>query len=133
MKKLLAIFTIFSFLSVSVYAGEFADLRKKIAETRDSAITMLKNKDKRGADYQKTAKDTAEATDNMIQKMKAPAGKEAKFKDLKDTWAAFKKTREQEVIPLTLQGKDEEARKIAESIQKERMKKLNALCDELEK
>ena len=135
MKKLLTVSLMFSFLlsSVAIYAGEFADLKKKIGDARDSAITMLKNKEKRGADQQKLAKDTAESVTMMLHKMSSPSGKEAIFSELHETWMAFKKTREEEVIPLILQGKDESARKIAEGIQKERLKKLNDLCDELDK
>lgn len=135
MKKLFAVFMMMSFMFVAVlaHAGEFGDLKKKIGEARDSLVVMVKNKDKRGADQQKLVKDTADAVSTALSKIKSPAGKEAKFKELVETWFAFKKTRENELVPALLAGKQEDAEKLAGGIQKERMKKLNDLCDELDK
>ncbi|MBI3583317.1 MAG: hypothetical protein HY096_05115 [Nitrospinae bacterium] len=140
MKKLLIerisawlVFFVFAFFSINVYAGEFGDLKKKANEARDSLLSMLKNKDKRGADQQKLVKDTADAVSAQLTKMKAPAGKEGKFKELVDTWNAFKKTREDELVPLILSGKQEDAEKLAGGVQKGRMKKVMDICDELDK
>ncbi|MDH4262242.1 MAG: hypothetical protein OEV78_04260 [Spirochaetia bacterium] len=135
MKKLMNGFLIFGFLvtSVSINAGEFADLKAKIGGARDAAISMLKDKNKRGVEQQKSAKEIAESVTISLNKMIPPSGKEAIFNELRETWMAFKKTREEEVIPLILEGKEDSARKIAESIQKERLKKLYDLCDELDK
>jgi len=63
--------------------------------------------------------------------LKAPAGKEAQFKELVDTWSAFKKTREEELVPAILAGKDAEARKIAGGIQKDRYTKCQELLSAL--
>jgi hypothetical protein len=110
---------------------DFADLRTKMSAARESLVTMLTNKDKRGADHQKVVKDTADAVSAAISKLKPPAGKEAQFKELVDTWAAFKKTREAELVPLILAGNDAEARKIAGGIQKERITRCQQLLSEL--
>ncbi|MBI5598211.1 MAG: hypothetical protein HY890_00560 [Deltaproteobacteria bacterium] len=130
---LLAIFSFFTLTALPAIAGEFGDLKVKISDARDSIVTMLKNKDKRGADQQKLVKDTADAVSAMLAKMKAPAGKEAKFKELVDTWTAFKKTRETELVPLILSGKQDDAEKLAGGIQKERFQKIMGLVDELGK
>lgn len=119
--------------SRSAHAGEFGDLKKKVNESRDSLVTMLKNKDKRGEDQQKLVKETADAVSAKLKEMKAPAGKEDKFKELVETWDAFKKTREEELVPMILAGKQEEAEKLAGGVQKERFKKITDLCDELDK
>lgn len=112
-------------------ANEFSDLRTKLSAARESLVTMLVNKDKRGADQQKVVKDTADAVSAALAKMKAPAGKEAQFKELVDTWNAFKKTREAELVPAILAGKDDEAKKLAGGIQKERITKCQQLVGEL--
>lgn len=112
-------------------ANEFATLRTEMTAARESLVTMLTNKDKRGADHQKVVKDTADAATARLAKMKAPAGKEAQFKELVDTWAAFKKTREVELVPAILAGKDAEARKIASGIQKDRYTKCQELLSAL--
>jgi hypothetical protein len=112
-------------------ANEFSDLRTELSAARESLVTMMTNKDKRGADQQKIVKTTADAVSAHLAKMKAPAGKEAQFKELNEAWNAFKKTRETELVPAILAGKDDEARKIAGGIQKERITKCQQLVSDL--
>lgn len=133
MRKLIAASIVSSLVLVAslVHAGEFGDLKKKIGEARDAYVTMLKNADKRGADQQKLVKDTADNVSKTLAGMKAPAGKEPQFKQLVGVWDAFKKTREEELVPLTVAGKQQEAEKLAGGIQKERFMKINELCDSL--
>ena len=134
MKKLLAVITaIFLFwLAVPASAGEFGDLRTKMSAARESLVTMMLHKEQRGPEQQKLVKDTADAVSAQLAKMKAPAGKEAQFKELVETWAAFKKTRETELVPLIIKGKDDEAKKIGGGIQKERITKCQNLIGELD-
>ena len=134
MKKLLALlFTAFITLSASqwAFANEFTDLRSQLSAARESLVTMMVNKDKRGADQQKLVKNTADAVSAALAKIKTPAGKEAQFKELVETWNAFKKTREVELVPAILAGKDDEAKKLAGGIQKERITKCQQLVGEL--
>ena len=112
------------------HANEFADLRAKFSAARESLVTMLVNKEKRGADHQKVVKDTADAVSAHLAKLKAPAGKEAQFKEMVEAWNAFKKTRETELVPAILAGKEDEAKKIAGGIQKERITKCQQLVGE---
>ena len=112
-------------------ANEFSDLRGKLSAARESLVTMLVNKDKRGTDHQKVVKDTADAVSAHLAKLKAPAGKEAQMKELVDTWNAFKKTREVELVPAILAGKEDEAKKLAGGVQKERITKCQQLVGEL--
>jgi hypothetical protein len=134
MKKLLALLsTAFITLSASQWAlaNEFTDLRSQLSAARESLVTMMVNKDKRGADQQKLVKSTADAVSAALAKVKAPAGKEAQLKELVETWSAFKKTREVELVPAILAGKDDEAKKLAGGIQKERITKCQQLVGEL--
>lgn len=112
-------------------ANEYSDLRGKLSAARESLVTMLTNKDKRGADQQKIVKATADDVSATLAKLKAPAGKEAQFKELVENWNAFKKTREVDLVPAILAGKDDEARKLAGGIQKERITKCQQLVGEL--
>ena len=123
----------FLLLSFSVNAGEFANLHKTVMEARDSLVTLVKNKSKRGPVQQKLVKDTANAVSAMIATMHAPAGKEAQFKEMAQNWAAFKKTREEELVPLIVAVKQKEGKKIAMGIQKVRLGKVLKLCKELDK
>jgi hypothetical protein len=134
MKNLIATFSIACaalLCALPASANNFAELRNQMSGARESLVTLLTNKDKRGTDQQKLVKDTADAVSATLARMKPPAGKDAQFKELVDTWAAFKKTREDELVPLILAGKDAEARKIAGGIQKERITRCQQLLGEL--
>lgn len=133
MNKLLSVLaiTFLVWLALPAYAGEYDDLRTKMSAARESLITMMLHKDKRGDDQQKLVKGTADAVSAQLALMKVPAGKEAKFKELNETWNAFKKTRETVLVPAILSGNDAEAKKIAGGIQKERITKCNQLVNEL--
>jgi len=67
-----------------------------------------------------------------LARMKAPAGKEAQFKELVETWKAFKETREKELVPAIIKGNEDEAKKIAGGVQKERITKCQSLTSELD-
>lgn len=118
--------------TLTAQAGEFGTLRTKMSAARESLIEMMLHKEKRGPDQQKLVKNTADAVSAQIAKMKAPAGKEAQFAELKETWAAFKHTRETELVPAILKGNDDAAKKIAGGIQKERITKCQKLVSELD-
>ena len=112
-------------------ANEFEDLRTEMTAARESLVTLVVNKDKRGADQQKLVKETADKVSAHLAKMKAPAGKEAQFKEWSETWAAFKKTRETELVPAVLAGKDDDAKKLVNGIQKERYTKCQQILGDL--
>jgi uncharacterized protein YeaO (DUF488 family) len=135
MKKTISTIAFLSFFAfgTSTNAGEYSDLKTKITSARDSAVTLIKNKDKRGADQQKLVKETAEAVSNALKKITPSAGKEAKFTELKNTWVAFKKVREEEIIPMAIEGKQEAAEKLANGVNKDRLQRMYQLCDELDK
>ncbi|QDL53773.1 hypothetical protein [Rhodoferax aquaticus] len=115
----------------AAHANSFADLRTKMTAARESLVVMATTKEKRGPDQQALVKDTANSASAALAKLKAPAGKEAQFKELNETWAAFKKTRETELVPAILGGKEELALKLAGGIQKERFTRCMSLLSEL--
>lgn len=116
---------------LAAHANDFADVRTAMSAARESLVTMLTNKTKRDAEHQKVVADTANAVSAKLAKLKAPAGKEAQFKELVDTWNAFKKTREADLVPAILAGRDDEARKLAGGIQRERITRCQQLLSEL--
>jgi len=134
LNRLIALAAVFFFAIVSVAAaqGEFGDLQNKINDARDTLTTMIQNPKKRDAAQQKRVKDTADAVSAAIAKITVTnPDKEYRFKILVDTWAAFKKTREEVLVPLLLNNKDQEAISIASGIQAERLGKMISLCEEL--
>jgi hypothetical protein len=128
----LATIVVLTGIATSAYAGDFAVLKTKMEAARESLVTMMLQADKRGPEQQKVVKDTADAVSEFLGTLKAPAGKEAQFKELVETWSAFKETREKELVPLILKGNDAEAKKMGGGIQKERMTRCKELTDELD-
>lgn len=133
-KKRLAVFAAV-FLAVALmpaHAGQFGELRGKLSAARESLVVMVFQKDKRGPEQQKLVKDTADAVSAQLAKMKAPMGKGTQFKELVDTWQAFKDTREQELVPAILKGDDETVKRLVWGIQKDRYTKCMALIREID-
>jgi hypothetical protein len=129
---LIAFATAIVLFSATVAASDYGDLRTKLSAARESLITMMLHKEQRDSKQQKLVKDSADAVSAQLATMKAPAGKEAQFKELVETWKAFKETREKELVPAILKGNDDEAKKIAGGIQKERITKCQSLTSELD-
>ena len=119
--------------SAPARAGEFAVLKEEIATARKALVTMLLYPEKRGPEQQKLVKDTADAVSLHLSKLKAPEGKAAEFKELKETWEAFKRTREKDLVPAILAGDNVKYEKIGAGIQKERLDRMYALITALEK
>lgn len=111
--------------------GGVEEFRAKLLDARDVLLVMLRNPDKRDAAQQKLVKDTADDVSEHVQKMRAPLGKEAILDQLVENWNAFKETREKELVPLILSGKDAEAKKIAYGIQNKRLMNCLALAARL--
>lgn len=129
MKQLVLVFL--SVISLSVYSADFATLKKKQAYARETLLLLMKDATKRGDEQQRLVKESADDVSKYISELKAPAGKEKAFEEYKSVWSEFKKTRESDLVPAILAGKQSEAEKIATGIQKERIDKLNRLLDVL--
>ena len=116
-----------------VTSADIEDFRVKLNIARDSLLVMLHHKDKRGPEQQQRVKDTADAVSAQLDKMIAPPGKEEAFNELVKNWKAFRQIREQELVPAILEGKDEEALKIAYGVQQNKLKKCVELAGEVDK
>lgn len=107
-----------------------AELQTKIKAARASIVEMNTNAANRGEAQQKLVADTANAVSAEIVKIVPPAGKEAQFRDLVDTWSAYKDTREREFVPAILAGTNTDAVNL---LQKGRFAKIMQLCEEISK
>lgn len=82
-------------------------------------------------DQQNEVKESTNIANSCLMDLAIPRGKEDKVSELKKIWIAFKNTRENELVPLILAGKKEEAKKIGTGIQSERIGKIKALLYQL--
>lgn len=115
------------------HAGEFGTLKEEIVAARQALVTMVLHRDKRGPEQQKLVKDTADLVTSHLGRLKAPADQAAAFKELKDTWTAFKTTREKELVPAILAGDKTTYERIGAGIQKTRLDRMYALLAQLDK
>jgi hypothetical protein len=112
--------------------GEFLLLRQEIVAARKALVDMVLHREKRGPEQQALVKATADKVSATLARLQAPAGKGTEFNELKSTWAAFKQTREKELVPAILAGEREKYDKLAIGIQKERLDRMQALLSTLE-
>jgi hypothetical protein len=135
MKKLLVVTAVagLSLFSFAAQAGQFGDLREKITVVRTSMIDVLMHKDARGPQELKAADEKSAAAKAAFAALKAPAGKEAQFAELKTIVTAFLNTRDKELRDALVAGNDTEAKRILTVVQKERFGKITALTEALDK
>jgi len=134
MKKLLAVTTItLSLFSLSAQAGEFRDLREKISLVRTSMIELLMNKDMRNDANWKSADAKSATARGALSSLKAPAGKEKAFQELRALGNTFLDTRDKELRTALVAGNDAEAKRLLTVVQKERFGKITALTEDLDK
>jgi len=135
MKKLLAVTVVawLSLFSFAAQAGQFGDLREKITLVRTSMIDVLMHKDARGPQQLKAADEKSADAKAAFAALKAPAGKEAQFAELKTIVTAFLNTRDKELRDALVAGNDVEAKRLLTVVQKERFGKITALTEALDK
>jgi hypothetical protein len=120
-------------VSATASAGEFTVLKDEITAARASLVNMVTNRGKRGPAEQKLVKETAEAVSVHLSRLKAPQGKATEFQELKETWNAFKSTRENELVPAILANETEKVTRLGAVIQKARLERMYALIQILDK
>jgi hypothetical protein len=135
MKRLFAISTIVcsSLFSLGAQAGQFHDAREKLLAVRTSMIDLLMHKDSRGAAQWKAADEKSVDARKTLAALKAPAGKETPFNEMKTLATAFMDTRDKELREALVAGNEAEAKRLLTVVQKERFVKISELSDLLDK
>ncbi len=109
------------------YAGTPEDACKALMEARGHLVTMLDTTDKATQDELKAKVHAASTKLDEALAAMAKGPDAAKAKDFKTVWEEFRKTRDNEIIPLIYVGKKAEAKALATGIQAERMKKMKGV------
>ena len=130
MKKIL-LSLVFACFTFNAFAGDITTLKKKLSFARETLLTLVKDTSKRGADQQKLVKNSADDVSKYLSEITPPKGKEKQWDDYKKTWSDFKHTRESELVPAILAGKQSDADKLTNGVQKERLDKMNRILDDL--
>ncbi len=122
----IAVTTVFSlglaFVS-AVWADSASDACGALADTRTALYSMIIAKDKSAQDAL-NAKVQAASTklDSLLADMTGAQAKVAA--DFKAVWDQFKATRDKEIIPAIYKGNADDAKKIADGIQYDRLTKM---------
>jgi hypothetical protein len=117
-------------VALPAFPASPAEYIAKIEAARNALLDMLGGKT--DADQQNHVKDTADAVGPCLEGLKAPTGKDAQLRELKNVWHEFKTTRETQLVPARIAGKTDEAKILAMGIQQERLTKINSLVRQLE-
>lgn len=122
-----------AFFAVSAQAADFAGIKAKMTTARENLVSMLGSQDAAAQDQ--FIANIAAATKEVDAALTAAVGEgganAAAVKDLKDTWDAFKNTRDNELVPMFKSGKKDEASAIGKGVQGDRFKKMMGLLGQL--
>ncbi len=108
----------------AAWADPAYDACAALADTRTALYSMIINKDKSAQDALNAKVEAASTKlDSVLASM--AAGPNANVAaDFKAVWDQFKATRDKDIIPAIYKGKADEAKKIADGIQYDRLTKM---------
>ena len=121
--------------SCSAQAGQIGDIKSTLGMTRQHTMTMLSEGDRTVLEMRY---DEALTSSKALDSLLATAMKDESLRTARPTlaefqtlWEAFKKTRDDEIIPALFSGARDKARGMAQSVQAPRFKKMNELLESL--
>jgi hypothetical protein len=136
MKKLLIGGMLFTsmFAMQVLQAATICDVKVALHDARSNLVTMVGSTDNAEQEGLKVKIDEAtvrleEAYGAMLSDDNT--ADDAQLNTFKETWEAFKNTRETEIVPAIYAGKNADAKAIATGIQAERMKVMNGVVEAL--
>jgi hypothetical protein len=117
----------------TAFAGKVEDIQTKLNQSRQQTMAMLSETDKtvlemRYEEALASSKEVDASLRNALADLSLQA-QHASFEEFKQVWDTFKTTRDQEIVPLLMAGKQEQARALAQSAQLDRFKRMNVLLD----
>jgi len=122
----IAVTTVFSIglaFVPAAWADPASDACAALVDSRGTLYSMLNAKDKSAQDAVKAQMQAASTKlDSALTSMSGAHPKVAA--DFKAVWDQFKATREEEIIPAIYKGNVDDARKMADGIQSERLAKM---------
>ena len=115
-------------------AATICDVKANLGNARSSLVAMVGSKDK--AEQAALRDKVNDASTKLEEAYAAMLGDDNKADDadldkFKETWEAFKETRETEIIPAVEKGDTKTAKDIAQGVQADRMKVMNGVVADL--
>lgn len=107
----------------AAWADSAGDVCAALANARTALYSMITAKGKPAQDAQNaTVQDASSKLDSLLAGMTGGDAKAAA--DFKVVWDQFKSTRDNQIIPAIYKGNSDEAKKLADGIQAERLSKM---------
>lgn len=122
----------FSILVWPAQAGQVGDIKSTLGNTRQHTMAMLSESDRTVLEMR--YEEALESSRELDARLSAALANEAlrpTLQQFKSVWEAFKKTRDDAIIPALLAGFRDKARGFAQSEQAPRFKKMNELLESL--
>jgi hypothetical protein len=134
--KFAAVFAAVSAFSLAALASPADDALSSLMKARQSLITLLDTTDKPAqatlqSEIGKASKEVDDSIKVALADKTTAKDAAAKYKELKEVWEAFKKTRDGEIVPAVKAGKADAAKALAKGIQAERFGKMKELLGAL--
>jgi Four helix bundle sensory module for signal transduction len=105
------------------WADPASDACAALASARTALYSMINAKDKSAQDaLNAKVQEASTKLDSVLTRMTGASAKVAA--DFKAVWDQFKTTRDNQIIPAIYKGNADEAKKIADGIQSERLSKM---------
>jgi hypothetical protein len=129
---LVAISFLFTIPSMA-FAGKVEDIQTKLNQSRQQTMAMLSEPDKTVLEmrYEEALAFSKEVDAGLQSALADPSmqAQHAPLEAFQRVWEVFKTTRDQEIVPLLMAGKQDEARALAQKVQSSRFKRMNDLLD----
>ena len=117
----------------TAFAGKVEDIQTRLNQSRQQTMAMLSETDKTVLEmrYEEALASSKEVDASLQSALADPSlqAQHASFEEFKQVWDVFKTTRDQEIVPLLMAGKQEQARALAQKVQLGRFKRMNDLLD----
>jgi FlaG/FlaF family flagellin (archaellin) len=117
----------------TVFAGKVEDIQNTLNQSRQQTMAMLSETDKTVLEmrYDEALASSKEVDASLQSALADPSlqAQHASFEAFEQVWDVFKTTRDQEIVPLLMAGKQDQARALAQKEQLPRFKRMNDLLD----
>lgn len=117
----------------TAFAGKVEDIQTRLNQSRQQTMAMLSETDKSVLEMRyEEALTSSKEVDASLQSALADLSLQARhdaLESFEQVWDAFKTTRDDEIVPLLMAGKQDQARALAQKVQLPRFKRMNDLLD----
>ena len=118
---------------IAAFAGPVVDIQGLLNQSRAETMAMLSEADKTVLEmrYDDALASSKKLDVRLEQALsdKTQQTQRASLEKFKEIWEVFKVTRDKEIVPMLMSGKQDKARALAKYVQFPRFQKMNQILD----